>query len=407
MVVKPFNHKYETDAIKITHSLINSITEEQMKELANIDAYERNITIFPASSSLKSIDNDFPEDYVLVENRTIHDRTPLAYDYFYNDIDKSYISSRYLFAKSASNKLDDELYLLYGYSYGYGVRKGDLNVEWLNYGISILDKVNEFEPSKNITYVFDEKSYFDDNCEYLGSIFPNIYTEEQYELLTKERYKMNMNNVETKYLLKDLIDTHTKVRVVNSKAIYVNDFETEVDFFTLDSFTDICFLALYYQINQIELIYHTKKGMNFNSIIRDINCYYDKNKIDTVMFLRVIENKLKKVLSLYRSISETNSEYCLMFYSNDTHYGIEIIEESTNKKAKIKMNRAEMFERFISNFYMRNEIMRNFNRSLLSYNLNKHYKKHGDYNDYIDDENDYFSVDEYKNKPLEYLKFNE
>ena len=405
MVVKPFNNKPEIDKVKITNSLLNSITQEQMKELANIDAYERNITIFPASSSLKSNTDDFPEDYVLIENKTIHDKTPLAYDYFYNDIDKSYISSRFLFAKSASNRVDDELYLLYGYSYGYGVRKSDHKIQWLNYGISILDKVNSFEPSKNITYVFDEKSYFDDNCEYLGSIFPNIYNEDHYEILTKDRYKLNMNEVDTKYQLKDLIDNHTKVKVVNSKAIYVNDFETEVDFFSLDSFTDICFLSLYFQINQIELIYHTKNGLNFNSIIRDINCYYDKNKVDTITFLRIIEKKIKKVLTLYRTTSDTDSEYCLMFYSNDTHYGIEIIEEKTGRKVKIKMNKGEMFERFISNFYMRTEIMRNLNQSLLSYKLDKYYEKHGHYEDYTDSENDYYKMDDFKNKPLEYLNF--
>lgn len=405
MVVKPFNKPFETNDFKITHELLNSITEEQMKEKANLDAYERNITIFPASSSLKSVDNDFPEDYVLVENKIIQNNTPLAYDYFYNDIDKSYISSRYLFAKSSSNKLDDDLYLLYGYSYGYGVKSSDYRLKWLNYGISILDKVNEFEPSKNITYIFDENSYFDENCEYLGSIFPNIYNEDHYELLSKERYKLNMNELSTKFLLKDLIDKHTKVKVVNSKAIYINEFETEADFFTLDSFTDICFLTLYYQINQIELIYHTKKGLNFNSIIRDINCYYDKNKIDTVTFLRVIEKKFKKVLSLYRAISEHESEYCLMFNSSDTHYGIEIIEEKTGMKTKIKMNKAEMFERFISNFYMRTEIMRNLNQSLLSYNLDKYHKTHGHYDDYIENKDDYYSVEEYRNKPLEYINF--
>lgn len=406
MVVKPFNKETISDKVKITNSLINSITNEQMKELANIDAYERNITIFPASSSLKSIDNDFPEDFVLVENKTIHDKTPLAYDYFYNDIDKSYISSKFLFAKSASNKLDDDLYLLYGYSYGFGVRKINSKIEWLNYGISILDKVNELEPSKNITYVFDEKSYFDDKCEYLGSIFPNIYSEDQYEVLTKERYKFNMNEVETKYLMKDLIDNHTKVKIINSKAMYLNDFETEADFFTLDSFTDICFLTLYYQINQIELIYHTKRGLNFNSIIRDINCYYDKNKIDTVLFLNTIEKKLEKVLTLYRAISDIDSEYCLMFYSNDTHYGIEIIEEKSNKKAKIKMNKAEMFERFVQNFYMRTEIMRNLNRSLLTHKLTKYYENHGDYDDFNDNPDDYFHLKDYKNKFMEYLNFN-
>lgn len=372
------DNKNNTLNNELNYKLINSVKFNDLVKNTDINNYKRRITIINSNAKLQYLDIPNPEDYILVENFVIHDKTPLAFDYYYQNIDKSLISSMFLFVRKATNdiiKNKNDLYLLYGMATGYGVQFGN-QLNWMNYGISVLDKVNEFT-SGNITYTFDKNGLFDQRCEYLGSIFPNVYTEEHYEFLTKNKYKFYLNPVKDTYKLADLIDDKTEIKHVNFNSVYYNQFEPEGDFYSMDNFMHICFLFLTFNIKNIDIIFDSEKGINCKNIVRDNDLFTEKRSIDFVAFTNELTKNLNKSIQYY-SLLENNNEFLIMISADESIYGLSIKNKKTNKQLVIKLSKAEMIEKILSNFYLNNQIIDRINQKLLENYEKQYYDEWGE-----------------------------
>ena len=364
---------------ELNYKLINSVKHDELIQKTDINNYKRRITIVNSNAKLQYLDIDIPEDYILVENFVVHDKTPLAFDYFYQNIDKSFISSTFLFVRKTSKdvvKNKNDLYLLYGISNGYGIYFGGPELNWISYGISVLDKVNEFS-SGNVTYTFDKKGLFDQRCEYLGSIYPNIYTEDHYEFLTNKQYRSCLNPVKDTYKLADLIDDKTEINHVNFNSIYLNQFEPEGDFYSMDNFMHVCFLFLTFNIKSIDVIYDSVKGINCKNIVREINQFKAKTSVDMVAFVNELTRLLKKALKYY-SLLENNNDFIVMISVDESIYGITIRNKKNNKQLIIKISKAEMLEKILSNFYLNKQIVNEVNRTLLLTHEEKYFELWGE-----------------------------
>ena len=385
---------------EITYEKVNQYNKEIFNEKTDLIDYKRKITIFPFESRICISDysdpdeQPQPEEYILLENLSVQHNTPLGYDYYFQNIEKSYINSTFLFVRKQmpGEKNENNLFLLYGFSTGYGIQYDKNKLNWLKYGASVLDKVNTFSNSEvnNLTFVFDNEQLFDDNCEFISSIFPNIYSELQYDFITNNRYKKRGNIVPTTYQFKDLLDDKTEVRRVNFNPIYQNAFEPEGDFYTMDSFMNICFLLLMFQVKTIDLIYDTKKGLNIKNIERYINPFIEKTKIDFSRFIIDFNKKIDNLLNYFMKFDmNKNKEYLVMISTTDSTYGIKVISKSSHKELIIKMTKGEMIERIFSNFYISSSIINRLNQTLIKQQIDNEIKRIGYHNIEILDEKKY------------------
>lgn len=355
----------------LDYNLINSISKDELVKKSNIEDCSRKVTIFHHSSNLFKNSDELIEDLIMVENKVVHTNTPLAYDSLFQVVDLSFMSSIFIFAKPTQKQYDNqsEIYYLYGFSSGYGTISPVLNKpnEWIDYGFTLYDKVNNFNPKYNETCKFVTNNEYDRACEFLGPIFPNVFTEDQFEILTRKKYNTFFNVIDSKYYLKDLLDNDTKVETTRFQPLYRNDFEPGIDFFTLQAFEMVCFLFLFYKIQNVNIIYHSKRGFNCKDLYRDMNFLQSKNSKETIMFLNEIKKELDKFIVFYKNITKIQSDYCIMVSSTPYSYGIEIIEERTSKTAIIKISKPEMLERIFTKFSFNNAVVTNY---VKAYNKN-------------------------------------
>ena len=377
MFVKPFgkqkvenNQDFEQ---LLNYQFLNSLKIDEMRRNDLLIDCKRKITIFDHTSVLEQLETQ--EDYILLENRVIHHHTPFAYNIFWESIDVSYMYSLFLFVKPRSQVYDKnpELCLLYGFSTGYGEFKkpNRIKMKYLDYGFSLLDQINNFNPSKeNLTYQFHKYKLFDDKVNFFGPLIPNIYTESQYEYLFKEKYNYRFTRLDKKYYLKDLCDDNTEVEKTRFLPIYINDFESDVDIFTMDNFEKICFLFLFYHINSIDIIYHTRRGINFNNIVKEFSFNPLKNEEEFKDLILSLIDRLKKTELFHKSTSNNvEKDFLIMISANNFCYSLSITCEDTGRKVEIKISKAEMIEKVFSNFTL--------NNNLIAYLINEKNKEIG------------------------------
>lgn len=402
MFVQRFGSKVQYNfKEKISHECINSISKEEM--IANdilIDC-SRKITIFDNSCILNK--TELMEDYILVENRVVHRGTPLAYDMFFPTIELSYMYSAYLFSKprNPTHDKNGQIYLLYGFSTGYGDFKRELqsknNISFLDYGFSLLDKVNNFDENSNLTYKFQRYKIFNDDWEFFGPIFPNIYTEDQWEYIFKEKYKP-INLIEEYYYLKDLSDNTTIGEKTRFPPVYINEFEIDSDYFSMSNFERICYLLLFYHFNSINIIYHTIRGINFTNIVKEFSFNDNKNLSEMKEFYNDLKERIDKTILFYRLNNRKDDEFLIMISATPFAYSIEINSEKTGKKLYFKLSKAEMLERIFSNFTLNSSLIASIindrNKDVMQKQILLGYR---DENELEDQNNNYIDQNLYKN----------
>lgn len=367
MFVKQFNNQPKIDVENfdqiLNYQFINSLKLDEMRRNDLLIDCNRKITIFDHSTIIDQLETQ--EDYILLENRVVHHNTPFAYNMFYESIDKSFMYSVFLFVKPRSKEYEKnaELTLLYGFSTGYGEFKkpNNIKMKYLDYGFSLLDQINNFNPSKeNLTYQFHKYKLFDNNVNFFGPLIPNIYTESQWEYLFKERYNYYFTKLNKTYYLKDLCDENTRVEKTRFIPMNRNDFENEMDFFTMDNFEKICFLFLFYHISSINIIYHTRNGINFDNLVKEFSFNSYKNEEEFKEMILSVLDRIKKT-ELFHKVTSNNLEndFLIMISANQYCYSFNLVCENTNREINIKISKAEMLEKIFSNFTLNNNLIAN------------------------------------------------
>lgn len=352
---------------------INQIPKKDLYEKTSIRMAGRRVRVFDKNSILFQ-NEELPEDLILVENRVIQDHTPLAYDRLYSSILNSFMISIYIFSKPRPifnnfrkpSEIDNQITYLHGFSSGYGIfyDKNDI-LRTFEYGFSMYDRVNSMSDDSNLICKWHETNLFNDEVEFLGPIFPNIYTEDHYEILTKRRYNPYVNILEGQYYIKDLLEEDGQIELINFDPIYINQFEPEQDYFSLQEFEMICYITLFYKIHSIDMIYHTKRGYNVTKICFELSNIDEKNDRDFKSLLKDLLKSFDKFKRFYSTINETKSDYCFMFSVTDISFGLKVIEEQSGKEFIIKINKPEMYSRIFTKFTFNNEVIKRMNALIL------------------------------------------
>lgn len=397
MFVKQFSkQKLELDfSDHLNYQVLNSVKIDEMRRNDLLIDCKRKITVFDHSSILDQIETE--EDYILLENRVVHRNTPRAYDIYFDAIEKSYMYSMFLFVKPRSKQYEQNgaLTLLYGFSTGYGEfkkpRRNIYNIKYLDYGFSILDQINNFNSrNENLTYQFHKYKLFDNNCAFFGPIIPNIYTESQWEYLFKEKYNQRFTRLDRDYYLKDLCDDNTEVEKTRFRPINKNDFEVDSDMFTMNNFEKICFLFIFYHINSINVIYHTKRGINFDNVVKEFSFDMNRNQDEFKELMKSLLDRIHKTELFHKASSlGKENDFLIMISATPYAYSLHLICENNGKEIVLKITKAEMMEKIFSNFTLNSNLLATVinekNRKtaeqqrLLGYYSEDEYEKHNNY----------------------------
>lgn len=396
MFVKQFSkQKLGLDfSSNLNYRVLNSVKIDEMRKNDLLIDCKRKITIFDHSSILDQIETE--EDYILLENRVVHRNTPRAYDIFFDSIDKSFMYSMFLFVKPRAKQYEQDgaLTLLYGFSTGYGeFKKPNIKnrMKYLDYGFSLLDQINNFNSSReNLTYQFHKYKLFDNNCTFFGPIIPNIYTESQWEYLFKEKYNFRFTRLDRDYYLKDLCDDNTEVEKTRFRPMNKNDFEIDSDMFTMNNFEKICFLFIFYHINSINIIYHTKRGINFDNMVKEFSFDINRNQDEFKELMKSLLDRLHKTELFHRASSlGKENDFLIMISATPYAYSLHLICENNGKEIVLKISKAEMMEKVFSNFTLNSNLIataiNDKNRKtaetqrLLGYYNEDEYERYNDY----------------------------
>lgn len=396
MFVKQFSkQKLELDFSEhLNYKVLNSVKIDELRRNDLLIDCKRKITIFDHSSILDQIETE--EDYILLENRVVHKNTPRAYDIFFDSIDKSFMYSMFLFVKPRAKQYEQNgsLTLLYGFSTGYGEFKntgGRNRMKYLDYGFSLLDQINNFNSrNENLTYQFHKYKLFDSNCAFFGPIIPNIYTESQWEYLFKEKYNFRFTRLDRDYYLKDLCDDNTEVEKTRFRPMNKNDFEIDSDMFTMNNFEKICFLFIFYHINSINIIYHTKRGINFDNMVKEFSFDINRNQDEFKELMKSLLDRLHKTELFHRASSlGKENDFLIMISATPYAYSLHLICENNGKEIILKISKAEMMEKVFSNFTLNSNLIATAineknrktaeTQKLLGYYDESEYERYNDY----------------------------